>query len=410
MNTPNPRAAAAYDVVIVGGGMVGSLLACALSDSTLKVAVIERQRPASQVPADYDRRVSALTLASRAMLDAVHAWSSVAARRFAPVAAMHVWEDANEVQFDATEIGEPCLAYIVENSVVVAALHERLEQSTNVHLLVGGEISDVSITEAAAEIALVDGRRLKARLLVAADGADSAVRERLGMPLRTMNLAQQAIVATVRTAQAHLDIARQRFLATGPLAFLPLPDAHTCSIVWSLDSVRAEELLALDDAGFVGPLTEAFGDRLGAIEQVGARLSFPLSLAHAERYIDERIALIGDAAHTVHPLAGQGVNLGFLDAATLAEVILNAAERRRDIGLRHVLRRYERWRKGDNLAMIAVTGGFKYLFGSDWPLLSGLRAAGLSLTDRAGPLKQIIMRRASGLAGDLPMLARRSGR
>ncbi|HEY6237131.1 MAG TPA: FAD-dependent monooxygenase [Candidatus Elarobacter sp.] len=212
----------------------------------------------------------------------------------------------------------------------------------------------------------------------------------------------------MRTERAHDDTAWQRFLPTGPLAFLPLPEPRTSSIVWSADQTRAEQLATLDDGAFVAALTNAFGDRLGAIESVGVRAVFPLALAHAERYVTERVALIGDAAHTVHPLAGQGVNLGFLDAAALAEVVLAAAQARRDVGDRHVLRRYERWRKGDNLAMIAVTGGFKFLFGNDWPLLTGLRNFGLTATDRMAPVKASIMRRACGLSGDLPRLARRA--
>jgi 2-polyprenylphenol 6-hydroxylase len=221
-------------------------------------------------------------------------------------------------------------------------------------------------------------------------------------------LRQRGIVATVRTERPHADTAWQVFLATGPLALLPLPEPHACSIVWSADNARAEQLLALDDDAFRRELADAIGRRLGAVVSVSARAAFPLLLAHAERYVGERLALIGDAAHTVHPLAGQGVNLGFLDAAALAEVVLEAAQERRDIGARHVLRRYERWRKGDNLAMIAITGGFKYLFGNDWRVVREVRSAGMSLTNAVAPVKNFITRQASGLSGDLPKLARRS--
>lgn len=397
-----------YDVVIAGGGMVGSLLAAALAGSSLKVAVIERNALTDVAGGDYDRRVSALTLASRTMLDAVGAWAGVARRRYARVSAMRVWDGdgGGEVNFSAFDIGEPCLAYIVENRVIVAALHERLTQSTNVHVLTGAELDSLAIGATAA-IGLKDGRRLEARLVVAADGADSAIRERLSIPLRTRDMRQHGIVATVRTERPHQETAWQRFLPTGPLAFLPLPDPQACSIVWSADTARAEQLTELDDNAFRAELARAFEHRLGAITSASPRMAFPLLLAHAERYVGERLALIGDAAHTVHPLAGQGVNLGFLDAAALAEVLLDAIQERRDIGARHVLRRYERWRKGDNLAMIAVTGGFKYLFGHDNLALRGLRRAGLSLTNTVTPVKNFIMRQASGLAGDLPKLARR---
>jgi 2-octaprenylphenol hydroxylase len=403
------RQTSAYDVVVVGGGMVGSLLACALGDSALKVAVIEPRPAPEPQGGDFDLRVSALTLATRTMLAKVGAWEGVLRRRSAPVRAMRVWQAGGpgEIEFDAAEIGEPYLAYIVENSVIVAALRERLDQFTNVHV-VDGAVADLGFGELA-ELTLVDDRRLNARIVVGADGADSAVRRGLHVPLRSVDMKQQGIVATVHTALTHDDTARQVFLSTGPLAFLPLPDSHACSIVWSVDNARAEALLALDDAAFLAELANAFGTPLGAIRSVSRRAAFPLALSHADRYVRERVALIGDAAHTVHPLAGQGVNLGFLDAAALAEVLLAAVRERRDIGAMHVLRRYERWRKGDNLTMIAATGGFKYLFGNDWRLVTGLRGAGLSLTNRMTPVKKLIMRRASGLIGDLPTLARPAG-
>ena len=409
MTARRKQSGSAYDIVIVGGGMVGSLAACALGDSPLKVAVIEPRPTSEPSGPEFDLRVSALTLATQTMLDSVGAWPGIVARRLAPVRAMHIWQSdgVGEIEFNAAEIGEPCLAYIVENGVVVAALRERLHQFTNVHVI------DSAVTEFAfddlAQVTLADNRRMNAKLLVGADGADSAVRGRMETPLRKLDMKQLGIVATVRTERPHDDVARQVFLPTGPLAFLPLPEAHTSSIVWSADRPRAETLMTLDDTKFTEALAGAFGNRLGAIQSARARAAFPLALAHADRYVGHRMALIGDAAHTVHPLAGQGVNLGFLDAATLAEVVLAAVEDRRDIGAEHVLRRYERWRKGDNLAMISVTGGFRFLFGNDWPLVSVVRGTGLALANRAAPLKNFIMRRASGLEGDLPVIARRAG-
>lgn len=403
------QAPAAYDVIIVGGGMVGSLAACAFGDSALKVAVIEPRRMPEPSGADYDLRVSALTLATQTMFEAVGAWPGIVERRFAPVRAMHIWQadGRGELEFNAAEIGEPCLAYIVENGVIVAALRERLQQFTNVHAI-DGAVADFAFNELA-EVALTDSRRLSARLVVGADGSDSAVRKCMETPVRKLDMAQLGIVATVRTERPHEDVARQVFLPTGPLAFLPLPEPNTCSIVWSADRARADTLVALDDPKFLAELASVFGDSLGAILTVSARAAFPLALTHADRYVGNRAALIGDAAHTVHPLAGQGVNLGFLDAAALAEVVLAAATNRRDIGAEHVLRRYERWRKGENLAMVSVTGGFKLLFGNEWSMVAGLRGAGIALTNRIAPVKNLIMRRASGLVGDLPAIARRAG-
>lgn len=401
--------AAHYDVAIVGGGMVGSLLACALGNGPFKVCVIDQSAPASPPPDRYDLRVSAVSLASQAMFAAVGAWQGMRRRRVSPVERMHVWDGGGSgaIDFDAADMGEPCLAYIIENSVIQAALVERLHQFTNVHHLAPVSIAEIALGEGQALVALRDGRALHARLLVGADGAHSQVRAAAGIEAPAVNLDQTSMVATVRTEKPHRGVAYQKFLATGPLAFLPLDDPHACSIVWSADSARAGELMGMDEAGFGAQLQQAFGDPLGAVQLAGARAAFPLALSHARRYCAEHVVLIGDAAHTVHPLAGQGVNLGFLDAAALAEVLTAAQTKHQDIGSLAVLRRYERWRKGENLAMVAVTGAFRYVFSNRLPGLTALRNLGLILANAAGPFKNLLMRRASGLDGDLPGLARR---
>ena len=397
-----------YDILIVGGGMVGSLLACALGGADFKVAVLERTPPTLPSEGDFTMRVSAVTLASAAIFQAVGAWAAMQARA-CPVREMRIVDatGSGSIHFDAAEIGEPCLAYIIENSVIQTALVERLYRFTNIHWVCPAEIADFDIKHDGSTVTLTDGRLLGARLIVGADGADSATRRAAGIDSQRLQLDQKGIVATVRTGKPHADTARQRFLPTGPLAFLPLAEPHTCSIVWSADNALADELLALDDATFRARLQATFGDDLGIIEALGPRAAFPLALSHAHHYTAEGLALIGDAAHTVHPLAGQGVNLGFLDAAALAEVLLDARAAKRDIGAHAMLRRYERWRKADNLATVAVTGGFKYLFGNDLPVVRELRNLGLGLTDAATPIKNRIIRRAAGLEGDLPRLARR---
>ncbi len=400
-----------YDIVIVGGGMVGSTLACALGAGPFKVALLERSPPPAPPPDDYDSRVSAITLASRALFENLGAWEGMARRRVARIEAMAVCDAVGGgcIHFDAAEIGEPALAYIVENSVIRAALAERLDRFTNVHVVCPASVASIHFAPEAAEVVLEDGRVLAARLAVGADGADSAVRRAAGIALVRHDLGQCAIVATVRTERPHEAIARQVFLPSGPLAFLPLPEPRTTSIVWSADTARAEALMALAEADFGRELEEAVGGALGAIRAVGPRAAFALALTHARAYTAPRAALIGDAAHTVHPLAGQGANLGFLDAAQLAEVLIEAGARGRDLGAHHVLRRYERARKGDNLAMLAVTGGFRYLFGAPpLPGFASLRSLGLRCTDAAAPLKRLLMRRAAGLAGELPRLARRA--
>jgi len=398
-----------YDIVIVGGGMVGAALACALGSSSLKVAVLDRAAPA--VPdRDYDQRVSAITLASQSFFENIGAWDGMVRQRVSPVREMQVWSEGGNgaIHFNAAEIGEPCLAWIIENRVIQAALIERLHQFTNVHYLCPVEVADITLADNGAVATLKDGRGLHAKLLVGADGADSAVRRAAGIETQSLNLNQKGIVATVTTEKPHEAMARQRFLATGPLAFLPLDEPHACSIVWSADNARADQLMALDDAAFISELQNTFGNSLGKIKTIGPRAGFPLALSHAKAYTAPHLALVGDAAHTVHPLAGQGVNLGFLDAATLAEVLLDAAAKQKNIGMHGVLRRYERWRKGDNLAMVSITGGFRYLFSNDLPVVSQLRNWGLDLTNAATPVKNFIMRRASGLEGDLPKLAKRA--
>ena len=324
---------------------------------------------------------------------------------------MKVWDATGNgsIHFDAAEIGEPCLAYIIENSVMQSALIERLHHFTNVHYLCPVEIAALDLTPEAATVTLQDGRTLHAKLLVGADGAQSHIRELAGIAVRRFPFEQKGIVANVVTEKPHAETARQRFLPTGPLAFLPLPELHTCSIVWSVETKRADELMALDDATFLGELQSASGDLLGQIQSIGPRAVFPLALSHAVSYVSERLALVGDAAHTVHPLAGQGVNLGYLDAATLAEVLFGCRGQKKDIGALSVLRRFERWRKGENMAMLAVTGGLKQLFSNDLPGVRELRNFGLDPHQRRRTDQESHHAPGVGTGGDLPRLARRTG-
>ena len=407
---PKRQSIAAYDVIIAGGGIIGTTMACALGDTTLKVALLERAPPPSIPEGDYDLRVSAITLASQRIFDQLGAWQAMAAVRVSPVEAMRVWDSTGSgtIDLDAADIGERCLAYIVENRVIVHALAERVRGFANVHAVYGSDIDAITLDDGAS-ITLADGRRFKAPLLVGADGAQSSVRNNAGIEFRQLPFNQHGIVATVRTQRPHGHVARQRFLPTGPIALLPLGEPHTSSLVWSMDDDGLPALQALDAGAFAEKLTSCFGDVLGAISVISERAAFPLIAGHAAHYVAEHVVLIGDAAHTVHPLAGQGANLGILDAATLAEVIRDAAASRQEIGTRRVLRRYERWRKEDNLTMLAATSGLKLLFGNTLAPLRWARNLGLTATDRFTPVKQWIMRQASGVSGELPALARRNG-
>jgi 2-octaprenylphenol hydroxylase len=360
--------------------------------------------------AAIDLRVSAITCASQRIFAAVGAWESRIAQRISPFRKMRVWDasGSGQIHFDSAALGEPLLGWIIENSVIQNALLERARQFPNVILYCPAALALASRREHDVHMQLQDGRELCARLLVGADGASSRVRHWAGVDITGWDYAQRAVVATVSTEKFHEETAWQRFLPTGPVAFLPLYDGQ-CSIVWSTTPARADHLLTIDAATFALELAEASEWCLGAVTAVGPRKAFPLRLQYAQAYVKPRIALVGDAVHVVHPLAGQGVNLGLLDAAALAEVLLEAVAADRDIGSLKVLRRYERWRKGENLLMLGVLDSFKRLFGSSLPPVRWLRNLGLNLTDAAEPIKNLIASRAMGLVGDLPRLARGSG-
>lgn len=396
-----------FDLIVVGGGMVGSALARACSGRGLRIAVLETRAPRRGWPVgEVDLRVSALSRASQRILERLGAWERIAALGVSPYRRMCVWDalGGGAIHFDAESLGEPDLGRIVENRAVQLALWERLEASPDVVLHCPASIAELQRAEGASRLLLTDGRVLHGRLLIGADGRDSLVRGLAGIETEGWDYDQKAIVAHVRTGEWHQETAWQRFLPSGPLALLPLADGR-CSIVWSASEERATELLGLEDAAFSRALTDASEARLGPLVLDGPRAAFALRLQHAQRYVLPGLALIGDAAHAVHPLAGQGVNLGFLDAAELAAAIDLALDRGRDPGGIWALRRYERARRGDNLAMLAAMDLIKRTFGNSAPPVAALRSLGLTLTDRIGPLKRLFTERALGLGGDLPPLA-----
>ncbi len=397
-----------FDLIIVGGGMVGASLACALGDGPLRIAVIESHPAQTEWPEDsYDIRVSAITRATEKVFRMIGAWEGMVARRVTAYEAMQVWDatGTGAIGFDCADLGEPDLGHIIENRVILAALLERMGQLDNVELLCPGQVAELTRDERAATLTLEDGRVLTASLIVGADGANSWVRQQAGITTTGWPYEQTAVVATIKTAQHHHGVAYQRFMPEGPLAFLPMPQGLS-SIVWSTTPERSAELTEMDEASFLAELQLTFGDKLGAMEATGPRGAFPLLLRHANRYSDERLVLVGNAAHAIHPLAGQGLNLGISDIAALAEVLLEAHAHKQDLGELLVLRRYERWRKADNVTVMVAMDGFKRLFSNDIGPLKLLRNVGLTLADNAGPAKNMMMRRALGLTGDLPKLSR----
>lgn len=395
-----------YDVLIVGGGLVGSTLALALGESGARVALVEARETPPLPDHGFDLRVSAVTLASRRVFESVGVWNGLPVERIQAFERMVVWDQpgVGEVQFDSADIGEPGLGYIVENLLLQQALDLRLEALDSVQVLRPATLESVAV-EPDRVVADVSGTRVTAKLIVGADGTQSRVRELAGIETKKSAYGQRALVATVATEKSHESTAWQRFLPSGPLAFLPLP-RNQSSVVWSTTPTHARELEHMHDEDFGRALASAYDGRLGKVQAVGARGSFELVSLHARRYASERLALVGDAAHTVHPLAGQGVNLGILDAAALTEVLATSRDQGRDPGRLHTLRKYERWRKGHNMVMRETLGGFNWLFGASFTPLRQARNAGLRITDQIVPLKRWFMSQASGISGDLPTLAR----
>ncbi len=388
-----------FDVVVAGGGLTGLVAAVSLARAGFEVAVVEGRARAAR----DDGRVSALTVASERILGRLGVWERLDG--LAPFHGIEVWEapDGPQIRFDAEDAGAAHLGHIAANETVAAALESAGEALGVVWRrparMVG--MAPAGRGEAAVEL---EGARLTARLVVGADGSDSTVRRLAGIEAHCRDYGQLGIVCSVRPERDHGGIARQVFHPAGPLAFLPLPEG-LCSIVWSTERAHAERLLVLSAAAFERALEEAFERRLGSILWSGPRAGFPLRSIRAAAYRGPRTALVGDAAHTIHPLAGQGVNLGILDAAALAEAAAGAARRGRDPGGRAALERYERMRKTHNLAAGWTMDGFDRLFRHPGAAVRALRSAGLAAVDRVGPLKNAIARRASGLAGDLPAAA-----
>lgn len=397
-----------YRVIVIGSGAVGATLACQLARRGVRTALVEAREPPDFDADNVDLRVFAISRATQRIWSHLGAWDEMRASRVSAYRAMEVWDACGRgrIRFDAAELGEPDLGHIVENRLIQSVLFKLAHSLDALDVFCPASPEAMALEPERAKITLADGRVLEAELVVAADGARSSIRELAGIEVQTHAYAQKALVAHVRGERAHGETARQVFLPEGPLAFLPLSDGR-CSIVWSADDARAQALLALDDTAFLAELTQASEGALGTMIETTPRASFPLAAMHAERYVLPRLALIGDAAHTVHPLAGQGVNLGVLDAAVLAEVLERTMDGG-DLGELALLRRYERWRRGENLSMQTAMSGFKALFGSRLPLLPSIRSAGLGLVDRLGPVKSELMRRAMGISGDLPRAARPS--
>jgi len=410
MAAQNSQHGVTADVIIVGGGMVGALTALAMARCDLNVTVIEQRPPQGYSSDSHDIRVSAISHASLQMFKAVGAWQFMEDSRVCPYRRMHVWDNASaaKTSFDSSRIGHSQLGFIVENSLIQDALWQQLSTLSNVSVRCPGRVVALESTEQGASLTLDDGETIATGLLIAADGAQSVVRSLQGIDTSGESYNQHAMVATVRTELPQQDITWQRFTDTGPQAFLPLV-GNRASLVWYHTADRITELVALEEGALISAFENAFPDRLGKLLCIEKTGSFPLQWSHADQYVKPGFALVGDAAHAVHPLAGQGVNLGMLDAAALLQCVVDGSVRGKSVGdIRH-LRRYERWRKPANELMIRMLDGIQQAFqpesGVQGDVLKLLRTSALNLTDKIEPLNKTCMRAAMGLSGELPDLA-----
>ena len=391
-----------YDIIIVGAGMVGATLACGLAEEAeqLKIAIIDANEPKFDWDKNsYDMRVSAITRASQTLLKHVGAWDKIVEQRISPYQDMFVWDaGANgELHFDSADMGEADLGHIIENRVIVKALHQRIKEFPQIELLCPAKLESIDFKQDNTHLVLDDKSELSANLVVAADGTRSWVRQQANIAVKGWDFDQAALVTTVKTEKHHQDTAWQRFLSSGPLAFLPLTEGYS-SIVWSTSPDEAKRLTEIPESEFAVELEHAFESKLGKITSVANRAVFPLRLFETLNYVKPRLALVGDSAHTIHPLAGQGVNLGLADVSSLIEVMVEALNDKKDIGNLKVLRRYERWRRAENRSMLLAMDGLKRLFGSELSSVKNLRSVGLNAVNKITPLKNIVMRQAMGMS------------
>ncbi|WP_133013164.1 UbiH/UbiF/VisC/COQ6 family ubiquinone biosynthesis hydroxylase [Marinomonas flavescens] len=394
-----------YDLIIVGAGMVGSLAALLLADSSLRIALVDKHSGdyVLSTPPSYDARVSAISCQSKALLESAGAWQKIPKERLAVYNNMVVWDGLGEgyIDFNARKTNLPELGHLVENAVLCDSLMAEMRLSSNIDLYLADELETHELSESGVKATLLSGQQLEAQAIIAADGALSKLRTHNAFDTIEWDYGHHAIVSTIEVDKEHENTAWQSFGEEGILAFLPLPsvdDRHFVSIVWSVPPKDAEQLMMLDDQAFCERLGYAISHRFTVLDITTKRQSIPLRQRHAKQYVKSGIALIGDAAHTIHPLAGQGANLGFGDVKALVDVLAKAHRRGESLGASKVLRRYQRARMLDNIAMAAGMEGFKRLFGSQQPLLVQLRNSGMAHFHQSTQLKEKLVARAAGLS------------
>lgn len=399
-----------YDLLIIGGGLVGASLACALEGLKLRIGLVEAAPLTVSAHPGYDDRTLALAQGTRRIFQTLNLWDMLAST-VTPIQRIHISERGGPAfaHLDSREEGVEALGYVAEARQVGAALLAKLPKLHGVELLCPAQLDTVVIEPeaACATIRLSDGQTvaLRTRLLVAADGAQSRVREQLGVAALRWEYGQQAVIANVTPTLPHQNVAYERFTTDGPIALLPMSEQR-CAVVCTVNEAEVAAVMALDDAGFIALLQTRFGDRLGPFQRTGRRQAYPLFLLKAREHARQRVAIIGNAAHTLHPIAGQGFNLGLRDVAALAEVVAEALRSGEDIGALTTLNRYANWRRWDQRQTMAFTDALNRLFANPlWPVRAA-RHLGLLAFDALPPLKHAFARQTMGLHGRLPKLAR----
>lgn len=404
-STPNTQ----FDVIIVGGGMVGASLACALSALPLKIAIIEAFPFRSNQQPSYDARSIALAYGSQKIFSTLNLWQDLSDSA-TPIEHIHI---SNKGQYGVTRLhakdeSVSALGYVIENRVLGNALLKNIESKKNVHLICPATLEDLSIDQDTATLSIKHEnkiRQLSAKLVVGADGAKSKVRDALNIKANTKDYQQTAIISNITPGKCHNNTAYERFTPEGPIAILPMSD-NRCSLVMTVDKANEEKVLSLDDAAFLTYLEQRFGFRCGGFVKTSKRHAYPLSLMQTNEHFKSRAVIIGNAAHTVHPIAGQGFNLGIRDVAALADVLSDACNNNEDIGAQSVLAAYMDYRQRDQKNVALITDSLAQIFSNEIFPLTKIRAKGLVITDLLPPIKKCVVKHAMGLTGKLPRLSR----
>ncbi len=395
------------EVIIIGGGLTGATLACGLAAQGIQTVVIDRIAPADGISPAFDGRASAIAQSSKIALDGIGLWP-VVQEKTEPIREIRVSDGPSLLflHYDHTDIGDAPLGYMIENRDMRAGLLHLTQETGGLTVAAPTEIVEMHRDNSRACVSLKDGRTINGQLIVAADGRGSATRKAAGIDVTGWAYKQNAIVATIDHAVSHQGIAHERFLASGPFAILPLRGGHRSSLVWTERTALVDSFMALDDDAFLNEIAERVGGFLGNLYLVGPRFQHPLGLQVATSYTDTRLALVGDAAHGIHPIAGQGLNLGLRDAAALIDILVEAKRYGLDLAHHAGLERYQRWRRADNLLMAGMTDVLNRLFSNDVRPLKAALHAGLATVNNLPPLKKTFMRHAMGQVGDLPKLMR----